>query len=63
MLTERELQILKSLAQGKSSQTIADELNLSSETIKWYRKRMLDKFQASNSLEMVMKAMQQQILK
>ena len=63
MLTERELQILKCLAQGKSSQTIAEELNLSGETIKWYRKRMLDKFQASNSLEMVMKAMQQQILK
>ena len=63
MLTERELQILKCLAQGKSSQAIADELNLSSETIKWYRKRMLSKFQASNSLEMVMKAMQQQILK
>jgi DNA-binding NarL/FixJ family response regulator len=63
MLTERELQILKCLAQGKSSQDIADELNLSSETIKWYRKRMLSKFQASNSLEMVMKAMQQQILK
>ena len=54
---------MKCLAQGKSSQAIADELNLSSETIKWYRKRMLSKFQASNSLEMVMKAMQQQILK
>lgn len=54
---------MKCLAQGKSSQDIADELNLSSETIKWYRKRMLSKFQASNSLEMVMKAMQQQILK
>ena len=41
---------------GYSTQQIADKLYLSLPTIKWYRKRMLVKFEASNSADMVAKA-------
>jgi DNA-binding NarL/FixJ family response regulator len=61
-LTERENVILHRIAEGRSSQQIADELGLANETVKWYRKRMLAKFQVASSLEMVVKAMEMQIL-
>ncbi|MBR3405628.1 MAG: DNA-binding response regulator, partial [Bacteroidales bacterium] len=35
---------------------IADALNLSGETIRWYRKRLLEKFDVSNSPELVSRA-------
>lgn len=62
LLTEREKVILRRIAEGRSSQQIADELGLAWETIKWYRKRMLAKFQVASSLEMVLKAMEQGIM-
>ena len=62
LLTEREKVILRRIAEGRSSQQIADELGLARETIKWYRKRMLAKFQVASSLEMVLKAMEQGIM-
>ena len=55
-LTEREADILRLIASGHTSQQIADKLYLSLPTIKWYRKRMLVKFEASNSADMVAKA-------
>ena len=61
-LTERENFILRRIAEGKTSVEIADELGLKNETIKWYRKRMLSKFQATSSLDMVMKAIGMKIL-
>ena len=45
-----------------SMAVIAEELGLANETVKWYRKRMLAKFQVASSLEMVVKAMEMQIL-
>ena len=62
LLTEREKVILRRIAEGRSSQQIAEELGLARETIKWYRKRMLTKFQVASSLEMVLKAMEMGIL-
>ncbi|MBR1887165.1 MAG: response regulator transcription factor [Bacteroidales bacterium] len=35
------------------SQQIADKVCLSLATIKWYRKRLLEKFQATNTAELV----------
>ena len=42
-LTERELDVLDRLAQGKANKEIARELHLSQETVKTYVKRILDK--------------------
>ena len=55
-LTERESQILILIAQGLTSPQIADKVYLSLPTIKWYRKRLLEKFDAANSAELVSKA-------
>lgn len=52
-LTERELEILQLVAQGLTSPQIAERLSLSAETIKWYRKRILSKFDADNTAEMI----------
>lgn len=52
-LTEREITIASYAAKGWSVRQIADEMCLSPETIKWYRKRMLRKFQATTFAELV----------
>jgi len=55
-LTEREHQILQLISQGKTSPQIAEKMYLSLPTIKWYRKKLLSKFEASTSAELVIKA-------
>lgn len=62
LLTARELGILRSIAQGLTTPKIAEELHLSTETVKWHRKRMLAKFSATTSAEMVKRAMEAGIL-
>lgn len=52
-LTDRDLEILRLLGQGCTSAQIAEMLSLSSETIKWYRKRLLTKLDADNTAEMM----------
>ena len=55
-LTEREEQILSLMAAGLTSPAIADKLCLSLATIKWYRKKLMDKLDAANSAEVISKA-------
>lgn len=55
-LTEREYQILQLISQGKTSPQIAEKMYLSLPTIKWYRKKLLSKFEASTAAELVIKA-------
>ncbi len=61
-LTPQELSIVRLIAQGAKTPDIAKEMDLKPETVKWYRKRILDKFQASTSAEVVRKAIEQKIL-
>lgn len=61
-LSEREQEILRLVAQGFTSPQIAEELSLSAETIKWYRKRMLSKFEADNSAEMIKIAIENKLI-
>lgn len=61
-LTGRELQILRSVAQGFTTPQIAEALSLSPETVKWHRKKMLAKFSAATSAEMVRLALEQGVL-
>ena len=55
-LTTKETEIIRLIAEGKTTPSIAATLGLASETVKWYRKRILEKFQASTSAEVVRKA-------
>ncbi len=55
-LNDRELAILRLVAEGLTSSEIASQLSLSMETIKWYRKKLLAKFDADNAVVLVRKA-------
>ena len=55
-LNDREIAILKLLAQGCTNSQIADQIFLSPETVKWYRKNLLLKFDAANSAELIFRA-------
>ena len=61
-LTDREKDILDLLAKGYTSPQIAEALSLSPETIRWYRKKLLVKFDVANSAELVVKAKEEGIL-
>ncbi|WP_213278388.1 response regulator transcription factor [Chryseobacterium indologenes] len=61
-LTKREKQILQMVAQGKTSNAIAEELFLSPLTVDTHRKNLLQKFQAKNSTELINLAVQQQLI-
>lgn len=55
-LTEREAEILPLIASGLTSPQIAERLFLSLPTIKWYRRKLLEKFDAANTADLVAKA-------
>jgi two-component system NarL family response regulator len=57
-LTAREREILQLIAQGHTSEIIAEKLCLSLPTIKWYRKRLRVKFDVGTTVEMVRKALE-----
>lgn len=52
-LTERELEVLVLLAQGRSIKHIAQSLTLSMKTISTYRARLLDKLQLATTTELI----------
>jgi len=52
-LTSREVEVLKSLAQGHSTRTIANQLNISSATVNNHVKHILTKFDAHTRLEAI----------
>lgn len=55
-LSGRELEILKLFASGMTGPQIAEKVFLSPETVKWYRRKLLVKFDASNTPELISKA-------
>ena len=61
-LTRREMSILQEVAIGRTTPQIAQNLGLSPETVKWYRKQLLAKFSATTSAEVVRKAIMNNIL-
>ena len=52
-LKEKEKIIAGYTAKGMTARQIADAMCLSPETIKWYRKRMLSKANATNMAELI----------
>lgn len=61
-LTEREREILELIVQGKTNPQIAEQIFLSTETVKWYRKRLLAKFEANNTATLVRIVLEKRIL-
>ena len=56
VLNDREREILDLLSKGYTALEIAEAVNLSHETIRWYRKRIIAKFDVSNTPELVSRA-------
>ena len=61
-LKEKEIIIASFAAKGWSVQQTAEAMHLSSETIKWYRKRMLKTVGAANFAELVAMLKDEKIL-
>jgi DNA-binding NarL/FixJ family response regulator len=61
-LTSRELDVLRSIAMGKSNKIIADSLNLSVHTIKGHVQSILSKLEASDRTHAVVIAIKRGIL-
>jgi len=61
-LTVRELDVLESIAMGKSNKIIADDLNLSVHTVKGHVQSILSKLEASDRTHAVVIAMKRGIL-
>lgn len=53
VLSQRELQVLIMISRGMRTNTISDKLNLSPKTVSTYRKRLHDKLNVSNDVEMM----------
>ncbi|HCX21699.1 MAG: DNA-binding response regulator [Flammeovirgaceae bacterium] len=55
-LSERELQVLQLVSDGKTTKEIADELFVSSRTVETHRVNMMKKLNVQNSAELIKKA-------
>src|SRR5208282_4698749 len=61
-LTPRELQVLNELVKGLANKQIADVLNITENTVKWYLKNILAKLRVSDRVEAVAVAIQRGII-
>ncbi len=62
VLTPRELEVLKLVAEGYSSQAIADELVISPKTVEHHRSNMLKKLGASDRVELTRHAIRRGLI-
>jgi DNA-binding NarL/FixJ family response regulator len=61
-LSDREFEVLRGLAEGKSSKEIAGEYKVSINTVNSYRKRVLFKLQAKTNIDLVKYAYKHKII-
>jgi DNA-binding NarL/FixJ family response regulator len=61
-LTERELEVLRLVAQGKSNREIAGDLYISENTVKNHVRNILEKLQLHTRMEAVMYAVREKLL-
>lgn len=61
-LSDRELQVLRLLGEGRSVGEIADELSLSVKTISTYRSRLLDKMEMDSDAELIRYALERELV-
>ena len=62
LLSQRENQVFRLLAQGQSVGQIASALNLSSNTVSTYRARILEKTGTRNDVELALYAVREQVV-
>ena len=55
-LTDREIQIVRLLAKGKTSKVISGQLSISQNTVATHRKNMMNKLDATNVVDLVLKS-------
>ena len=55
-LSEREMQILRMIADGASNRDVAERLHLSQNTIKFHVRQLLEKVEVANRTELATKA-------
>lgn len=61
-VTEREIEIIRCIAEGLSNKLIADKLNLSTHTVNTHRKNIMNKLGVNNTAGVVMFAVKNQLL-
>ncbi len=61
-VTSQEKKVLALMAAGKTCDQMAKEMGLTLQTIKWYRMRLREKFNAATSSELIHKAGAQGLL-
>ncbi len=61
-LTEREMEVLRQLAEGLSNREIADRLVTTTGTVKWYNRQIYNKMGVSTRVEAVRRALELQLL-
>jgi DNA-binding NarL/FixJ family response regulator len=62
-LTDREKQVLKLVAEGRSNKEVADVLGISVKTAMSHRERMMEKLQLHNRTELVRYALRQGVIR
>ena len=61
-LSDREFQVLRMIALGKTLREIADEINISEKTVSTYRTRILEKMQMTRNAELIRYAVQKNLV-
>ncbi len=61
-LSDREFQVVQLIAEGRSTREIAEELNLSSNTVATYRRRILEKLNLRTDVDVTRYAIKHQIV-
>jgi two-component system, NarL family, invasion response regulator UvrY len=62
LLSDREFQVLRMIASGKTVKEIAEDLSLSVKTVSTYRGRILDKTGMKTNAELIRYALQTQLV-
>jgi two-component system, NarL family, invasion response regulator UvrY len=62
LLSDREFQVLRMIASGKTVKQIADEISLSVKTVSTYRARILEKTGMKTTAELILYAFQAQLV-
>ncbi|MGB7845722.1 MAG: response regulator transcription factor [Candidatus Acidiferrum sp.] len=62
LLSDREFQVLRSIASGKSVKQIAEELSLSVKTVSTYRTRILEKTGLKTTADLIRYALREQLV-
>lgn len=61
-LSNRELEVLKLIAEGYTNYEIADKIFVSAHTVATHRKNLMKKFQARNNVDLVISAIKDQLI-